>query len=240
MPPISGRIVSVYAHEGEILQKGEPLMEIESLEFANLVADFLKAGADEDFAITQYDRIEQLVEKNISPYRALDKAEADLTRAKAIARASEARLRAVGFREEQIRQWQGGATTQARLKIYAPISGVLTEHLIDMGQAVNSNEKMLTIIDLNKVLVKGFVSPEDASLIQPGDSLYVTLKDYADKRIPAAVKTVNPALDLINKSVTINVIIPTPQQWPKPGQNVRLEVSVTNSATCNFNSIIRS
>ena len=227
--PISGRITAIYAHEGEMLRKGQLLLEIESLEFANLVADFMKAGAEEDFAITQYDRIEQLVEKGISPQSALDRAAADLARAKALARAAEATLKAVGVRDEQIIQWQAGSDNQPNLKIYSPINGVLTEHLIDLGQAINSNEKMLTVMNLSKVLVRGFISPEDAGLVQPGDSIYVTLKDFPGRKLPAVVNTINPALDPLNKSVTLNVNVETPEGWPKPGQNVRLEVLVSTN-----------
>jgi cobalt-zinc-cadmium efflux system membrane fusion protein len=81
--PISGRVVEIYAHEGESVARGEVLLEIESLEFATLVAEYLRAAAEAEYQGNNYKRLQLLVEKKISPQRALDKAESDLERAQA-------------------------------------------------------------------------------------------------------------------------------------------------------------
>jgi cobalt-zinc-cadmium efflux system membrane fusion protein len=88
---------------------------------------------------------------------------------------------------------------------------------------------MMTIIDLEKVLIKGYASPEDGSLIKPGDPVEITQKDFQDQKLLSVVTTINPALDPINKSITINVITKSLKQWPRPGQNVRLNITVTTS-----------
>lgn len=224
--PISGRVVKINYHEGEQVKKGVVLLEIESLEFADLVADFMQADSDEEYAIAQLDRIETLVERKISPYRAQEKAEAEVIRAGVRAKASYARLRAVGVTDDQINSWLAGEDREPRLKILAPISGTLTEHLIDVGQAVNSNDRLAKVVDLSKALVRGYASPDEGSIIQPGDPLKVTLRDYSNRIIASTVHTINPALDPINKSVTVNVLLNTVGGWPSPGQNVRLEIEV--------------
>jgi cobalt-zinc-cadmium efflux system membrane fusion protein len=229
--PISGRIAKIHMHEGEPVKNGQLLLEIESLEFANLVADFLQASTEEDYAASQYDRIENLVEKQISPYRSLVKAEADLARAKTGIIAATARLLALGVRSSQLDDWLAGAEQRPLLKIYAPIDGVISEHLIDPGQAVDGNQKMLTVIDLNKVLVKGYASPEDGTLMQPGDPVTIGMKDYPDQVLKAKITTINPALDPINKSITTNIVTETPNRWPKPGQNVKIIVNITTPAS---------
>jgi cobalt-zinc-cadmium efflux system membrane fusion protein len=224
--PISGRVASVYAHEGEYVKKNQLIMELESLEFANLVAEFLEAVANEDYHAVQMDRIENLVERNISPERALEKAETDLALSKALAHAAHARLLAIGVRESQITSWIAGTEYEARLKIYAPISGVISQHLIDLGQSVTGYEEMMTIINPDKVLIRGFAAPEEGAIIKPGDAVEITMKDFPELKIEATVTTVNPTLDEINKSISINVISPTKNNWPIPGQNVRLNISV--------------
>jgi len=86
---------------------------------------------------------------------------------------------------------------------------------------------MITIINLDKVLIKGYASPEDGSLIKPGDPVEITQKDFQDLKLLSEVATINPALDPINKSITINVITKSLKRWPRPGQNVRLNINVT-------------
>lgn len=225
--PISGRVVRIYAHEGEAVRQGQALLELESLEFASLAADYLQAKADEAYAGQQVERLQLLVDKKISPRSTLEKAQADQLRADAAVRAAYARLKALGVADAQLDAWLRGEDGRPLLTIRAPIRGVMSEHLIDLGQAVTAYEKMLSLVNLDRVLIRGYVSPEDAALVQAGDPVVVTLKDFPGRALRAEVATINPALDEASKSVTVNIVAATQAGWPLPGQSVRLEVRVT-------------
>ena len=228
--PINGLVVAIHAHEGEKVRKGEVLLEIESLEFANLVAEYLQAEAEAKYQKSRLERMKLLGEKKITPQREIERAESDFTRANAVVQGTYSRLLAVGVSEQQIERWQSGQERHSHLKITAPIDGVITEHLVDMGQAVNAYQKLGAIVDTRKVLVKGFVSPEDGAILNPGDRVDISLREYPEKRIPAASGTIVPTLDEINKSITVNVLVNTSDQWPRPGQNVRLTISARTPA----------
>ena len=81
--PLNGRIASMAVHEGETVARGQLVAELESLELANLAADYLEARAELEYAASQVNRYEQLVERRISPEAVLDKSRADLSRARA-------------------------------------------------------------------------------------------------------------------------------------------------------------
>ena len=225
--PVNGRVVRIYAHEGEKVKQGDLLLELESLEFANIGADYLQAYAEARFQEQQMKRLKVLVEKKISPQRTLEKTEMDYTRALAAERAALARLNALGVQQSQIDKWRTGIEEKPVLRFYSPISGVIDEHLIELGQSVNAYEKMLSIINTGKVLVRGFVPPDDATYLKPGDSLRILPKKARDINIEAAISTINPALDPKNKSKVINVIVRTQNNWPIPGQNVQLEITAS-------------
>ncbi|WP_170864281.1 efflux RND transporter periplasmic adaptor subunit [Fodinibius roseus] len=225
--PINGRVARIYAHEGEHVRKGDPLLELESLEFANLVADYLEARAEIIFQQQQVDRLKVLTEEKISPERTLQRAQADLNRAKAKQNASHARLHAVGISEGTIQQWDPQTSEpESRLTLYAPITGVVNEHLIDLGQSVNAYEELLNIIDSKEVLVKGFVSASDAPFLQPGNPVLITERSgegpASGSRLKATVTSVNPALDQENRSIVLNSLVETRNNWPIIGQNVRM------------------
>jgi len=226
--PINGRVSQIHAHEGERVQRGDPLLELESLEFANLVGDYLEATAEITYQQQQVDRLQVLTEERISPQRTLERAQADLRRAKTRQSASIARLRAVGIRSEEMEQWDPFTSEpKAELTIDAPISGVLNRHLIDLGQAVNSYDMLLDIIDNTEVLVRGFVSPADAPFVRPGTKVVITEKTEDGtpqlKRVDGEVTSINPALDENNRSVVLNSIISTVDGWPIVGQSVRMK-----------------
>lgn len=224
--PIDGRVAAIFAHEGETVSKGDPLLELESLEFANLVADYLEATAEITFQEQQVERLKVLTEDKISPLRNLERAQADLRLAKTKQSAALARLRAIGVTQDQMRFWDPFTSEpNAKLTLFASIDGVLNEHLIDLGESVNAYDKLLDIIDNTEVLVRGFVSPEDASFLNPGTDLTVSERSsdgLSGRSVQATVTTINPALDQYNKSVVLNSIVKTERNWPLVGQSVRL------------------
>lgn len=226
--PINGRVSKIYVHEGERVNKGDPLLDLESLEFANLVGDYLEATAEITYQQQQVERLKVLTGEKISPQRTLERAQADLRRAKSKQSASLARLRAVGISADEVQGWDPfSSDPKAELTIHAPISGILNQHLIELGESVNSYDKLLDIIDNAQVLVRGFVSPADAPFVREGTPVVITEKTEdgtpRGKRIEGAVTSVNPALDENNRSIVLNSIIATKNGWPIIGQSVRMK-----------------
>ncbi|MEQ9104142.1 MAG: efflux RND transporter periplasmic adaptor subunit [Rhodothermales bacterium] len=219
--PIGGRVAALYAHEGESVRPGQVLLELESLEFANLVADYLQAQADETYAQRQVERLTTLVEKKISPEQALDKARADLDRARAATRASSARLLTLGIGSDDI----PNLGDRPLLPLRSPLSGRVDRHLIDLGQSVTSYQELMTIVDPTRVLIKGFASPDDAASLRPGDPVVVVPeRGGSGQRLDATIGTVNPVVDAESKALVLNILVDLTGPWPLPGQTVRLQV----------------
>lgn len=227
--PVDGRITRIYAHEGEEVQRGAPLLEMESLEFADLAANYLESQAERSYLEQQVERLTSLVDRKISPQSTLDRATADLTRATARVRAARARLRAVGIDDRQLERWNtSGDDENAVLTMYATISGKINQHLIDLGQAVNANEMLLDIVNNQQVLVRGFVDPEDISYLEIGAKAVISQRTNRDEgrgsiSVNAAITTIQPGLDPENKSIIVNSLVNTVNQWPVIGQSVRIE-----------------
>ncbi|HQV34101.1 MAG TPA: efflux RND transporter periplasmic adaptor subunit, partial [Calditrichia bacterium] len=100
--PIEGMVVNILAHEGDRVRAGETLLEIESLEFANLLATYLQAKSTVAFQRSELERVRQLVDKKIAPLRNLEQVTSETERAETALRAAVARLLAVGVTEGQI------------------------------------------------------------------------------------------------------------------------------------------
>lgn len=223
--PVNGRVVAIYAHEGENVKENQPLLDLESLEFANIVADYLQSTAEVMYQNQQIERLNTLVEQGISPKSVQERVQMDYTRARASEQAALARLRALGVSEEQIEGWRSGRQSKPLLQIKAAINGTIDEHLINLGEAVNAYDRLLSIVNKSMVLIRGYVSPDDAAFLQPGDSLSVFPQKNHELHFDAAVTTINPALDQKNKAIVVNIITPTVRQtWPIPGQSVQLEI----------------
>lgn len=227
--PVNGRITKIYAHEGEEVNRGEPLLEMESLEYAELAANFMEARAEKSYLEQQVNRLSSLVDKRISPQSSLDRAEADLSRADARIRAARARLQAIGVDEETISSWNGGTETEkAVLTMYATIDGKINHHLIDLGQAVNANDMLMDLVNNEQVLVRGFVDPDDIMFLNIGAETIVSQRinredSEGSRSLGTVITTIQPGLDQENRSIVVNSNLKTENQWPVIGQSIRVQ-----------------
>lgn len=224
--PLSGLIANMFAHEGERVSRGQVVAELESLELANLVSNYWEEEAERQFAELQVERYERLVERRISPAASLEEARANLSRALARSGAAVVRLRSLRVTDQDLARWYDAPDTERPvLAIRSPIDGVIGDHLIELGQSVTAYQKMMSIVNTARVLVKGYFSPEDASWIRAGDAVEVTLPALPGRPHEASLTSIGPSLDGGSRAVTANILVDSDGQLI-PGQDVRVTVRV--------------
>lgn len=229
--PIAGQIREINKYEGNWVQKGEVLFHIQSLEFGTLVSEYLQAYAEEEFQTNRLKRIEQLVEETISSVSELERANSEYQRASTSVRAAYSKLRALGVLDEEIEALVHNDNIDPVLHVHAPISGMVEKNFVELGQSVNALENLSRVLDTRVVLVRGYVSPDDAQLITVGDTVNISKREEElASRISATISSVNPGVDEASRSVVVNVLITTTANWPRPGENVRLEITSSSSA----------
>lgn len=228
--PIDGRISKISVQEGQPVRMGQEIFSIESLEFGNMVSEYLQAVSEETFQTSRLQRMEQLVEQTISSKSELDRARSDFQRAKTTVIAAVSKLKAIGVPDNEITAFRTAESIDPTLKIHSPISGILDQRTVELGQSVNALQMLARVLDISHVLVRGYVSPEDARFISAGDSVKISRRQYDTFEMNAVVTSINPGLDENNRSVIVNVLLATDQNWPKPGENLHLSI-VTASQT---------
>ena len=99
---------------------------------------------------------------------------------------------------------------------------------MELGQSVNALQNLARVLDISRVLVRGYVSPEDARFIAVGDSVSLSRRQTDSFQMNSLVSSINPGLDENNRSVIVNVILSTSENWPKPGENLHLAIQTTS------------
>ncbi len=226
--PIDGRISSILVQDGEYVTKGQELFLIESLEYGNMISDYLQAIAEEKYQISRMDRLKQLVDQTISSESELERATSDYQRAVAVSISAHAKLKAIGVSDEDIEALKTAEVISPSLHIHSPINGSFDQRVVELGQAVNALDQLGRVLNPNKVLVRAYLSPEDARFINPGDQVFISLREDDDLKINSVVASVNPGLDEDNRSVVINIEVTPQNNWPKTGENVRVEISTSS------------
>jgi cobalt-zinc-cadmium efflux system membrane fusion protein len=225
--PIDGQVSDISKKEGEWVRKGQELFRIQSLDFGTMVSDYLIAYAEEKYQSGRLDRIRQLVNETISSESQLEQAKSDHNRAVVNLRASYSRLKAIGVSDREIESFTTTDDIDPVLKIYSPIDGVVEINFVEPGQSVNALENLSRIVDNRIVLIRGYLNPDDARLVQEGDRVTISRRENRELQLEASVASVNPGLDENSMSVIANIYTPASGGWPKPGENVHLSILTT-------------
>lgn len=225
--PIDGRVVRIHRSLGENVRRGDPLISLQSLTYANMLGGYIQAKAELSYQEAQYNRALVLNKQDITSISSLERSESELQRARAIYMASVANLKALGMTETEIQKLAEREDTDPVLSIYAPISGQIADIQIPVGAAIDANVPLLHMLDGKRVMVRCFVSPADQSYVKTGSSVRL-LRGGTDTGIVGVVSDILPELDEDTRSIVALASVDTKDQWPRPGERFRVSISAKN------------
>jgi RND family efflux transporter MFP subunit len=149
---VQGRVMETFVEAGQKVRKGDPLVKLDETR-ARIALDAVLARHTE--ASRLLIETERLQKSRVVSQTAYEAALAEV-------RVSRALL-------------DEGRDTLARHTIRAPFSGVVNERLVDPGEAVNVNQPVARVVDLEKLRVYLHVSESDLPAFPPGKILSLHL-----------------------------------------------------------------
>jgi HlyD family secretion protein len=245
----SGRVVQHRFGEGTTVNQGDTLVVIDpsnlELELTSAMAglDVLKAQlasarvqvkqatAAEDFARTEFDRVDRLVKSGTATARQHDQAEFELNNAALARQTAEAQVRTT---EASIVKTESDiARLERRLKDcypLAPVGGVVTEKFIEPGELLSPGKSIARIARIDTVTVKVYLTTEKFAKVKLGDRAKVSTEsggqEYQGTVIwttdeaeftPKNVQTEEARADLV---YAVKVAIANPDRTLKVGMPV--------------------
>ncbi len=191
---VSGVVAKINFIEGEFVEKGRVLVELENRE---LRATLNSAIADESAARDNYERSAQLLTTGNAPKATVQNLQTTLEGSRAKAEAARARL--------------------ADLSIIAPFSGRLGLRRVSVGSLVTSGTAVTTLDDVS-VMKLDFSVPEImVSRLQPGAKINARSDAYPGREFEGVVKTVDSRVDPITRAVEVRAELPNSDGIIKPG-----------------------
>lgn len=85
----------------------------------------------------------------------------------------------------------------AKTIIYSPISGIITKKEVEVGEIVQSNTHILTIISDNQFEIEAFIPEADIAKIKINDNAMITLDAYDEIDFEAKIIFIDPAETVI-------------------------------------------
>jgi HlyD family secretion protein len=169
---ITGRILSLPVDEKTIVKKGQLLVALDDAETrASLTearARIVEANAEVTATAADVERMENLAESHAISRQELDHARRD----------SDA---AIARRDAAVATASQLEAHLAKTRILAPISGVVTARLVQPGEIVEANTRLVTVADLHRTRIEAEVDEYDAGKIALGAPVIVSAEGYGSK-----------------------------------------------------------
>jgi len=213
----TGRLAFLGVEEGSRLKKGEVLATLENedlvaardqsaAQIKEAQAGLAQAQAELHDANLQFDRFKTLVAKDLVARQDYDTAVA--RRDKAVAGMAQAKARINTARA-------GLANSQAALEysyIRSPFDGVVLTKYAEVGEvvapfgaAVNARAAVVTMADLNSLMVEADVAESNLDRVKLGQPCEITLDAIPNKRFPGQVHMIVPTADRSKATVLTKV-----------------------------------
>ena len=89
--------------------------------------------------------------------------------------------------------------------IRAPMSGVITERLVETGDIVSTNQRLFTISDVSTLVTRVQVSERDIAALRTGAEVAVTVDAFPGERFNGRIRRVFPAADSVTRMIPVEV-----------------------------------
>jgi RND family efflux transporter MFP subunit len=195
------------------------------------VPEVAAAKATRDLAEAEFARIRSLLEQKV-----VSQAEFDQRRTQVEATSNQYRAARNGA-QQQFRMLEGA---KARLSVArkaladtvvrAPFAGLVMERKVSVGDFVTRGTKVATVVKIAPLRVELTVPEQSAGLIRSGEAVRIQVDAFPGRYFEGQVRFVSPAYRADQRALTIEAIVPNPDDVLKPGMFAAAEVTLPASA----------
>ncbi|SBT05088.1 Efflux transporter, RND family, MFP subunit [Candidatus Accumulibacter aalborgensis] len=222
---VSGTVTRLYVDFNDQVEKGQALLELDNSLLAaqarQTAANVVNVAAALDLARANEARMKALFEQEYVSRQELEQAiqtrrssEAQLAQAKAAADKDRVNL---------------GYTT-----IRSPVSGVVVDRVVDLGQTVAASLQTPTLIkiaqDLSEMRIDSSFAEADIGKIRPGQKVRFTVDAFPNRSFQGEVQQIrlNPTSQQNVVTYNVRVSLANPEQILLPGMTAYVSIGVAS------------
>jgi cobalt-zinc-cadmium efflux system membrane fusion protein len=219
-PLVSGRITRVTAELGRHVERGETIAQIFSPELAEAQTRYISARAMLDAHERELARTEKLLDIGAASRQELERIHAEHAARGADVQSTASRLELLGMPSGAIQALGAGKTESATTNVPAPIAGVVTERLANVGLNVDQATKLFTVVDLSTVWVLADLYEKDFARIRVGSAATITTRAYPDLVLKGRVSYIDPQVSVETRTARVRIEAPNPRHELRFGMYV--------------------
>ncbi len=194
-PTAPGRIRKIYVEVGDRVTVGQHLAQMDAVNLNNLETQI-------DNYKRMYNRVSELFEVGGASQQELDNAKLQLTIA-------ETNLKNI----------------QENTSLKSPITGIISARNYDNGDMYNGQQPILTVMQINPVILRINVSEMFFSKVKVGMPVEIKLDVYENESFEGKVSLVYPTIDERTRTFGVEVKLNNTQTKVRPGMFARVNIN---------------
>jgi Cu(I)/Ag(I) efflux system membrane fusion protein len=130
--------------------------------------------------------------------------------------------------ENQINEIESSGKVRENFPVYANISGVVSEIMVEEGDYVSTGSPLVKVANLNSVWAVFDAYENQLSLLKKGQNLEVLTKSYPNETFNAKISFVDPLLNSSTRTLEVRANLDNRKGLLKPGMFVTAEIQLEN------------
>ena len=196
-----GVVMQLFAEEGMYVKRGQALAKLDdarpTLELARAEATLAKQRR-------AYERIEELYNKNLISAEEYERVKSEYETQKAVRDLAELEL--------------------AHTTVSAPISGIVSERMIKVGNMVTANAPTYRLTDFDPLLAIMHVPERELNKLRTGQRAELRLDALPELVFPGTIKRISPVVDPGTGTFKVTVEVRDRARRIKPGMFGRVQI----------------
>ncbi len=221
---VSGKIVKMFvSFEGEIVRKGQKVLEIYSPELVSTQKEYL-------LALDNYNQV-----KTSGNRLAIEQAQSLVT-------SSRERLLLWEMTYGQIDELERTRSVKTTTIQYSKYSGIITKKYVHVGHWAMAGEDIYDVADLSSVWVIANVYESDMQYIKSGQTAEIYSAAYPDEVMRAKINFINPVFNPESRTLEVRIDVSNKDMKLKPDMYLKVKINtyVTQSIGVPKNAVIRT
>ena len=198
---VGGEVKRIFAEEGRRVRAGEVLARLDG---DRLRLEMERAYANLQKLQQEYDRNVELHEKGLVSAGAFENIKFDL--------------------ESQRAAYDLAKLELDYTEIKAPITGIVSERFIKVGNTISVSDPVFHITDLDPLLAYLFVPEREFRKLRPGQAAAVTLDAIPDQTFAADILRISPVVDPQTGTFKVTLAVSDAEDRLKPGMFGRFQI----------------
>ena len=159
---IQGRAIKINAEVGDVIKRGQLLVELDCRSYQNTRKQAFAAlnlsKSQLNFAKTQFNRNQRLLQRGVLPRENFDRSESELLTSRAD----------ISIKEVAI---ESAELAISKCSIYAPFTGQVTDKMVQQGQLVSPGSALIQLLQTDKLEIEAELSPFELKKARNSDRL---------------------------------------------------------------------